>query len=153
MSNLTQPTERKALEIKIREMHRLCVVRIAYRASLISLSKAKKSNQSQFAIQFQLTNGEFLRYSRDAEERCVSPWCGCVAVPSACPWTSVVAAAAGGGGGGDGAEHVLALSARHRLYRDGEEIAGDVTSFCVHSEFLLVTTLKHTMRQVQLIKA
>ena len=104
----------------------------------------KKATQSQFPIQFQLTNGEFLRYSRDAEE-CVSPWSGCVALPSACPWTAVVAAAAAAGGG-DGAEHVLSLSARHRLYRDGEEIAGDVTSFCVHSEFLLVTTLKHTMR-------
>ena len=87
-----------------------------------------------------MSNGEFLRYSRDAEG--ISPWSGTggVALPSACPWTAVVAAAA------DGAEHVLALSARHRLYRDGEEIAGDVTSFCLHSEFLLATTLKHTLK-------
>ena len=97
-----------------------------------------------FQIPFQLTNGEFLQYSREAEG--VSPWPGLSApLPSPCPWTAVVAAVAAYGTSAV-QPHLLGLSARHRLYRDGEEIAGDVTSFCLHSEFLLVTTLKHTLR-------
>ena len=100
-------------------------------------------------LQFQLVTGECLRYSRDAEE--ISPWPGGgggggVTLPSVCPWTALVVTEGAAGGGGGGAEHVLGLSSRHRLYRDGEEIAGDVTSFCVHSEFVLVTTLKHTLK-------
>ena len=88
-----------------------------------------------------MVTGECLRYSRDAEG--ISPWPGGgVTLPSVCPWTALVVTEGAAGG----VEHVLGLSSRHRLYRDGEEIAGDVTSFCVHSEFVLVTTLKHTLK-------
>ena len=92
-----------------------------------------------------MVTGECLRYSRDAEG--ISPWPGGgVTLPSVCPWTALVVVEGAAGSGGGCVEHVLGLSSRHRLYRDGEEIAGDVTSFCVHSEFVLVTTLKHTLR-------
>jgi elongator complex protein 1 len=81
----------------------------------------------------QLVNGDILKY--DAEKEEVSP---SDPLPSVCPWTAVVKV------GED--THVLALSARHRLYRNGVEIAGNITSVNVHSDFILATTLKHTLK-------
>ena len=46
----------------------------------------------------------------------------------------------------DDSSYVVSLSDRHRLYKNGEEIASSITSFALHSDFLLVTTLKHTLR-------
>lgn len=40
---------------------------------------------------------------------------------------------------------LLALSRKHALHVDGKQVANNVTSFCVHSEFVLVTTLQHAL--------
>ncbi|TRY67043.1 hypothetical protein TCAL_11445 [Tigriopus californicus] len=47
--------------------------------------------------------------------------------------------------------HCLGLTARHRLYLDGKEIASNISSFVVHSDFLLATTMKHELRCLPLI--
>ncbi|KAJ9594733.1 hypothetical protein L9F63_013943, partial [Diploptera punctata] len=46
----------------------------------------------------------------------------------------------------------LGLSKRNRLYVDGEEVANNVTSLVIHSEFILLTTLKHELLCAQLNK-
>ena len=45
---------------------------------------------------------------------------------------------------------LLSISEKNRLYLDGVEIAIGVTSFFVHSNFLLATTLQHTLRLLPL---
>lgn len=40
---------------------------------------------------------------------------------------------------------VIALSCSNRLLIDGKEVTNNITSFHVHSEFLLLTTLQHTL--------
>lgn len=45
---------------------------------------------------------------------------------------------------------VLCLSERYCLYIDGKEIANNITSFFVHTEFLLLTTLQHTLISIGL---
>lgn len=41
---------------------------------------------------------------------------------------------------------VLGLTSRFRFYVNNTEIASNCTSFCVHKEYLLLTTLTHTVR-------
>ena len=43
---------------------------------------------------------------------------------------------------------LLALSEKNRLYLDGVEIATGVTSYFLHTHFLLITTLQHTLRSL-----
>ncbi|XP_069695776.1 putative elongator complex protein 1 [Periplaneta americana] len=50
----------------------------------------------------------------------------------------------------DGKDVVLGLSSRNRLYVDGQEVANNVTSMAFHSEFILLTTLRHTLLCAQL---
>ncbi|XP_012256785.2 putative elongator complex protein 1 [Athalia rosae] len=45
---------------------------------------------------------------------------------------------------------VLCLSDRYCLYVNGKEIANNITSLFVHSEFLLLTTLQHTLVSITL---
>lgn len=42
-------------------------------------------------------------------------------------------------------EVIVALSRKYVLYVNGKQIANNVTSFSVHSEFLLLTTLQHAL--------
>ncbi|XP_063980475.1 elongator complex protein 1 [Diachasmimorpha longicaudata] len=50
-----------------------------------------------------------------------------------------------------GMRHVLvALGSRNRLFLDGAEVANNITSICIHSEFLLLTTLQHTLVTVRM---
>ncbi|XP_058806417.1 putative elongator complex protein 1 [Phymastichus coffea] len=42
-------------------------------------------------------------------------------------------------------EVLVALTRKHILHVDGNPVANNVTSFSVHSEFLLITTLQHTL--------
>ncbi|KAJ8678919.1 hypothetical protein QAD02_014706 [Eretmocerus hayati] len=42
-------------------------------------------------------------------------------------------------------EVVVALSRKHVLYVDGEQVANNITSFFAHSDFLLLTTLQHSL--------
>ena len=47
--------------------------------------------------------------------------------------------------------HILvSLTSRGRLYIDGNETASNITSFTVHSEFLLLTTMQHALICVRL---
>lgn len=50
----------------------------------------------------------------------------------------------------DGKDVILGLSNRNRLYVDGQEVANSVTSLVVHSEFILLTTLRHMLLCAQL---
>lgn len=40
---------------------------------------------------------------------------------------------------------LVCRTSNHRLYIDDKNISNNVTSFCLHSEFLLLTTLQHTL--------
>lgn len=40
---------------------------------------------------------------------------------------------------------IISLTGRHRLFIDGKEVCNNVTSFYVHSDFLLLTTLQHSL--------
>lgn len=42
-------------------------------------------------------------------------------------------------------ESVITLTQKHVLYVDGKQVSNNVTSFFVSSEFLLITTLQHTL--------
>ncbi|KAJ3416474.1 hypothetical protein HDV05_001632 [Chytridiales sp. JEL 0842] len=62
--------------------------------------------------------------------------------PSPCPWMSSLKV-----GSRDEAQVVaVGLSERNRLHIDSNQIATDVTSFLVHDQFLIITTLSHTAR-------
>lgn len=50
----------------------------------------------------------------------------------------------------DSKDIILALSLDNSFLIDGKEIAKNITSFYVHSAFLLLTTLQHTLICVQL---
>lgn len=45
---------------------------------------------------------------------------------------------------------ILSLTSRGRFFVDGNEVASNITSFFVHSEFLLLTTLQHSLICVRL---
>lgn len=45
----------------------------------------------------------------------------------------------------DDKEVFVALTRKHVLYVDGKQVSNNVTSFLVNTEFLLVTTLQHTL--------
>lgn len=45
----------------------------------------------------------------------------------------------------DSKDVILALSPENSFLIDGKEIAKNITSFFVHSDFLLLTTLQHTL--------
>lgn len=42
-------------------------------------------------------------------------------------------------------EVIIALTRKHVMYVDGKQVSNNVTSFFVHSEFLLITTLQHSL--------
>ncbi|PNF34889.1 hypothetical protein B7P43_G01410 [Cryptotermes secundus] len=81
----------------------------------------------------QLADGTLLIYSLDQNEmvKYLTP------LPEACETLQVSHI--------DGKDISLGLSRRNRLYVDGQEVANNVTSFVVHSEFILLTTLKHVL--------
>ena len=45
----------------------------------------------------------------------------------------------------EGKHVIISLSRKHRLFIDGNEVANNINSFFVHSDFLLLTTLHHTL--------
>lgn len=42
-------------------------------------------------------------------------------------------------------EAIIALTQKYVLYVDGKQVANNVTSFFTNAEFLLITTLQHTL--------
>uniref|UniRef100_A0A0C9R4C0 Elongator complex protein 1 n=2 Tax=Fopius arisanus TaxID=64838 RepID=A0A0C9R4C0_9HYME len=45
---------------------------------------------------------------------------------------------------------LVTLGSRNRLFLDGAEVANNITSICIHSEFLLLTTLQHALVTVKM---
>lgn len=43
---------------------------------------------------------------------------------------------------------VVALGCKNRLFIDGADVANNITSLCIHSHFLLLTTLQHVLVSV-----
>lgn len=65
-----------------------------------------------------------------------------IILPELCDHTEVVRI---------GMRNVLViLGSRNRLFLDGAEVANNITSICVHSEFLLLTTLQHALVTVRM---
>ncbi|KAI8609607.1 IKI3 family-domain-containing protein [Chytriomyces sp. MP71] len=62
-----------------------------------------------------------------------------VTLPATCPWIAPVMVE-------DGEVSVLGLSDRNRLYVGERLVSSEVTSFCVHDDHVILTTLSHTAR-------
>lgn len=80
-----------------------------------------------------------LAISDDKLNMDILPWEECQTLPTNCTNLELV-------NHGDGC-HILALNERsQRLYLNGKEISTGITSFSVHSDFLMLTTVKHTLK-------
>lgn len=88
-------------------------------------------------IVYIVADGTVLTYSRDGG---LSPTG--ISVSASCHQMEVIRI--------DDKHVVLCLGGRNCLYVDGKEIANNITSFAVHTEFLLLTTLQHTLVSISL---
>lgn len=127
----------------------ICNAEVQSEGSLIKISsssdledhvyKMAMSNDSEH-IAVQLPNGSLLKY--DPVNESVLPWednCGQeINFPLPCPQMAVCNIG--------GQEVVLGLTDRYRLYVNNTEVATNCTSFAIHDEYLLLTTLSHTCR-------
>lgn len=50
----------------------------------------------------------------------------------------------------DGQHMIVTLGSRNRLCLNGTQAANNITSMCIHSEFLLLTTLQHALVSVKI---
>ncbi|PSN58313.1 hypothetical protein C0J52_00188 [Blattella germanica] len=101
----------------------------------IVVSMVRRTNDSALV---QLEDGSLYIYKPDQNEMVPVHKCN----PEACETLQVCEV--------DEKNVILGLSSRNRLYVDGEEVANNVTSVLVHSEFILLTTLKHMLLCAQL---
>lgn len=105
--------------------------------SVISLSVNPDAASS---VAVQLISGTVLRFS--LEDESLLPWETAngqyLHFPFACSQMEVTSFC--------GEEAVLGLTDRFRFYVNGIEVASNCTSFAIHDEFLLLTTLSHTVR-------
>ncbi|XP_076443667.1 elongator complex protein 1-like isoform X2 [Babylonia areolata] len=96
--------------------------------------------QNAGCVAVQLSSGHVLRFT--CEEKMVLPWETAsgeeLRFPFPCTQVEVTSL--------QGEEAVLGLTDRYRFYVNGVEVASNCTSFAVHDEFLLLTTLSHTVR-------
>lgn len=53
----------------------------------------------------------------------------------------------------DGESFIFGLTERNRFYINSVEVANNITSFYLHSDFLLMTTLQHTLLTIKLAKS
>ncbi|XP_067666360.1 elongator complex protein 1-like [Haliotis asinina] len=92
------------------------------------------------SVAVQLCDGTVLQYLTDVDS--LLPWNlesgQDLQLPHACSQMSVCLIG--------GEEVVLGLTDRYRFYVNDKEIASNCTSYAVHDEFLLLTTLSHTCR-------
>lgn len=86
-------------------------------------------------VAVQLINRQVLKLSFQDETYQLTPWC---TLPVICRQMEIVLRS--------DRLKLVALSDRHRLHFDAVEVATGVTSFYVHSDYLLVTTTQHTLR-------
>ncbi|ESP00729.1 hypothetical protein LOTGIDRAFT_112482, partial [Lottia gigantea] len=105
-----------------------------------NISKCQASDN----LVLQLIDGTLLQY--DLESDSILPWVDSngdeVKFPSPCSTLSVCKLG--------GQVVVLGLTDRYRFYVNNIEVASNCSSFIVHSEFLLLTTLSHTLRCINL---
>ncbi|KAK7115940.1 elongator complex protein 1-like [Littorina saxatilis] len=92
------------------------------------------------SVAVQLSTGHVLKFN--PENEALLPWEKAsgeeLHFPFPCPHMEVTSF--------NGEEAVLGLTDRFRFYVNGVEVASNCTSFAVHDEFLLLTTLSHTVR-------
>ncbi len=79
-----------------------------------------------------MTNGTVLKLDQDRE---ISPWFEIENHPTNVTKLELV-----------NNDCLIALTDRQRLFVNGKEVANGVNSFFVHSDFLLATTVKHSLR-------
>ncbi|KAK7492537.1 hypothetical protein BaRGS_00016203 [Batillaria attramentaria] len=148
-SDVKSPTENKAVKLDAAGgdgFFAQCstpTLRATYRTpvmvedSVISLSV---NTEIASSVAVQLITGTVLRFS--LEDESLLPWETVdgreLHFPFACSQMEVTSFC--------GEEAVLGLTDRFRFYVNGTEVASNCTSFAVHGEFLLLTTLSHTVR-------
>ncbi|XP_057324154.1 putative elongator complex protein 1 [Microplitis mediator] len=82
-----------------------------------------------------VVDNQVLKYNEDEEEDDISPTE--IIIPESCDQMEVVEI--------EGRHVIVMLGCTNRLYVDGSEVANNITSICVHSDFLLLTTLQHAL--------
>ncbi|BFZ01620.1 hypothetical protein BsWGS_04659 [Bradybaena similaris] len=91
-------------------------------------------------VAIQLNTGQILRFVPESES--LSPWIThageSVRFPYLCTEMAVTSF--------EKEEAIVGLTERFRLYVNGLEVASNCTSFGIHNEFILLTTLYHTLR-------
>lgn len=91
----------------------------------------------------QLSDSSIMHY--DVMERLLTPK-PMMKLPALCPWLSSAVF-------GDGEEHLIGLTSGFKLYVGDTLLSSETTSFSLHSDFLLFTTLTHRLRSVSLHKS
>ncbi|XP_050400730.1 putative elongator complex protein 1 [Patella vulgata] len=95
-------------------------------------------------VAVQLIDGTVLKY--DSENDTLLPWETPDAMemkfPSPCSTIAVCQIS--------GLEVIIGLTDRYRFYVNNVEVASNCTSFAIHTDFLLLTTLSHTCRCISL---
>jgi elongator complex protein 1 len=99
----------------------------------------------------QLDNGTLLLYHPDGDTLDPFKIDGSeLRLAARCTKISVLQSSSDSLSNSDYARKVLSLSEKNRLYLNNVEIATGVTSYFVHTHFLLITTLQHTLRSLPL---
>ena len=99
-------------------------------------------NADTGSVFIQLADTSIMHY--DVMERFLTPK-PMMKLPALCPWLSSAVF-------GDGEEHLIGLTSGFKLYVGDTLLSSEATSFSLHSDFLLFTTLTHRLRSVSLHK-
>lgn len=99
-------------------------------------------NADTGSVFIQLADASIMHY--DVMERLLTPK-PMMKLPTLCPWLSSAVF-------GDGEEHLVGLTSAFKLYVGDTLLSSEATSFALHSDFLLFTTLTHRLRSASLHK-
>lgn len=125
--------QQSSAEIQIHEE-----IRIALPAPAFKMFQ----NADTGSVFIQLSDASIVHY--DVVERVLTPK-PMMKPPALCPWLSSAVF-------GDGEEHLIGLTNAFKLYIGDTLMSSEATSFALHSDFLLFTTLTHRLRSVSLHK-